>query len=46
MKTAVHYDAEDIRKMLAEKHGVPEKNVIKNQYSWTVITDTEEKREA
>ena len=31
MKPAIHYDAEDIKKMLAEKHGVEVKNVIRIQ---------------
>ena len=40
MKNAVHYDPEDIKKILAERHGVSEKNVIKNQYSYTVVLDS------
>lgn len=39
MKKAVHYDAEDIKKILAERHGVDPKNVIRNQYSYTVVLD-------
>ena len=39
MKPAIHYDAEDIKKMLAEKHGVEVKNVIRNQYSYTVVLE-------
>lgn len=39
MKPALHYDADDIRAMLAEKHGVDVKNVIRNQYSYTVVLD-------
>ena len=39
MKPAIHYDAEDIKIILAEKHGVDPKNVIRNQYSYTVILD-------
>jgi hypothetical protein len=42
MKPAIHYDAEDIKKMLAEKHGVEVKNVIRNQYSYTVVLEKEE----
>lgn len=42
MKNAVHYDAEDIKKILAERHGVNPKNVIRNQYSYTVVLDEKE----
>jgi len=42
MKPAIHYDSEDIKKMLAEKHGVEVKNVIRNQYSYTVVLEKEE----
>ena len=37
MRRAVVYDADDIKTILAEKHGVQPKNVIRNQYSYTVI---------
>ena len=37
MKNAIVLDANDIRKLLAEKYGVSEKDVIKSQYSYTVI---------
>lgn len=39
MKNAVVYDANDIKKLLAEKHGVKPEDVIKNQYSYTVVLD-------
>ena len=39
MKKAVHYDADDIKKILAERHNVDVKNVIKNQYSYTVVLE-------
>ena len=39
MKNAIHYDAEDIKKILAERHGVDPKNVIRNQYSYTVVLE-------
>lgn len=39
MREAIVYDAEDIKAMLAEKHGVEPKDVIRNQYSYTVILD-------
>lgn len=41
MRKAVVVDADDIKKILAEKFGVDEKNVIKSQYSYTVITDVD-----
>lgn len=39
MKKAVHYDADDIKKILAERHNVDVKNVIRNQYSYTVVLE-------
>lgn len=46
MKKSVTYDANDIKKILAEMHGVDEKDVIKSQYSYTVILpdDSEESK--
>ena len=44
MKPAIHYDSEDIKKMLAEKHSVEIKNVIRNQYSYTVVLEKEESK--
>lgn len=41
MQKAVVVDADDIKKILAEKFGVDEKNIIKSQYSYTVITDVD-----
>ena len=37
MKQAVVVDANEVRKILAEKFGVPVESVIKSQYSYTVI---------
>lgn len=37
MKNAIVLDAEDIKKIISEKFGVDEKDVIKSQYSYTVI---------
>ena len=37
MRNAQIVDPSDIKKMLAEKFNVPEKNIIKSQYSYTVI---------
>ena len=39
MKQAVVLDSNDIKKLIAEKFEVPEENVIKSQYSYTVITE-------
>lgn len=39
MKNAIVLDAEDVKKIIAEKYGVDEKNVIKSQYSYTVIIE-------
>ena len=48
MRNAVVYDPDDIKAILAERHGVNVKDVIKNQYSYTVILDgkAETKEEA
>jgi hypothetical protein len=43
MKHAIHYDADDIKAILAERHGVDPKNVIRNQYSYTVVLEKEVK---
>ena len=45
MRNAIVVDTNDIKKILAEKYGVPESNVIKSQYSYTVILETEKKEE-
>ena len=46
MKNAVVVDANDVKKILAEHFGVDPENVIKSQYSYTVITEkNEEKKE-
>lgn len=42
MKNAIVVDTGDIKKILAEKIGVTEDNVIKSQYSFTVILPEEE----
>lgn len=39
MKKAIHYDADDIKKVLADRHDVDVKNVIRNQYSYTVVLE-------
>lgn len=42
MKQAVVIDANEVREILAEKFGVPVENVIKSQYSFTVILNSKE----
>ena len=37
MKNAIVLDANDIKKLIAEKYGIKESAVIKSQYSYTVI---------
>lgn len=37
MKNATVFETADIKKLLAEKCGVPEDHVIKSQYTFTVI---------
>lgn len=41
MKKAIVLDSNDIKAILAEKYGVPEKNVIKSQYSYTIAFEEE-----
>lgn len=36
MSDGIVLDAEDIKRMIAEKYGVDVKDVIKSQYSWVV----------
>lgn len=42
MKNAVVVEADDIKQILADKYNVPTKNVIKSQYSYTVILEDDE----
>lgn len=42
MKQAVVIDSNEVREILAEKFGVPVENVIKSQYSFTVILEKKE----
>lgn len=37
MQKGIILDAEDVKKIIAEHFGVDQKNVIKSQYSYTVI---------
>ncbi len=43
MKQAVVIDANEVREILAEKFEVPVENVIKSQYSYTVILEKQSK---
>lgn len=42
MKKAYVIDSDEIKEILAEKYHVPVKNVIKSQYSYTVILEDDE----
>lgn len=44
MSNGIILDADDIKKLIAEKYGVDEKNIIKSQYSWIVRTDGEKSK--
>lgn len=39
MKNAIVLDANDVKKLIAEKFGVSEDCVIKSQYSYTVVVE-------
>jgi len=41
MKKGIVVDANDIKKMLAEKYNVKESSIIKSQYSYTVVLENE-----
>ncbi len=41
MKKGIVVDANDIKKMLAEKYNVKESSIIKSQYSYTVVLEDE-----
>lgn len=46
MKKAIVVDSGDVKKILAEKFNVPEENVIKSQYSFTIIIEDGQNEEA
>ena len=46
MRKAIVVDANDIKKIIAEHFGVPEADIIKSQYSYTVMLDEEEKKDS
>lgn len=45
MSNGIILDADDIKKLIAEKFGVDEKDIIKSQYSW-IVRKREEKTES
>ena len=45
MKKALVVDANDLKKILSEHFHVPEANVIKSQYSYTVVLDEDQDQE-
>lgn len=44
MKKALVVDANDVKQILAEHFGVKPENIIKSQYSYTVITDDDDEK--
>ena len=46
MKNALLIEPSDIKKLLAEKYNVSEDKVIKTQYSYTVILESEVDKDA
>ena len=42
MKNAIVIDTNDVKKILAEHFNVDESAVIKSQYSYTIIKDSQE----
>ena len=45
MKKAIVLDSNDIKKIIAEKFNVSEKDVIKSQYSFTVTISEEQEHD-
>lgn len=41
MKNAIVVEPSDIKRMLADKYNVPESNIIKSQYTYTVVLEEE-----
>lgn len=42
MKNAIVLDANEVKKIIAEKFGVPESSVFKSQYSYVVTMEDSE----
>ena len=45
MKKAIVLNSKDIKEILAKYFNVPENKVVKSQYSYTVIIESEDKKE-
>ena len=45
MKNAIVLDANDVKKLIAEKFGVSEDCVIKSQYSYTVVVEKDKDKQ-
>lgn len=45
MKQAIVVESNDIKSILAKHFGVPESNIVKSQYSYTVILEKEVQHE-
>lgn len=45
MKKAIVLEPADIKQIIADKFNVAEENVIKSQYTYTVIVEGDEKHE-
>lgn len=39
MRQGIILDKNDVKKLIAEKYGVDEKDIIQSQYSWIVATE-------
>lgn len=44
MRNAIVLDANDIKKILAERYGVDEKDIIKSQYSFTIMVPEDDEK--
>lgn len=42
MSKGIILDADDIKKLIAEKYGCKESDIIKSQYSWIIKTPDDE----
>lgn len=45
MRKAIVLDSDDIKQIISERYGVEKKNIIKTQYSFTVIFNDEEEED-
>ena len=46
MKNAILVEQDDIKQMLAEKYKVPISNIVRSQYSYTVILEEDNDKES